>query len=115
MENVKKGVQEFFNLPIEEKRKFGQIQGDVEGYGQLFVASEEQKLDWADMFFMIALPPHRRKPHLFPNIPLPFRLAFSLLSYVHMKPSYLLFLFWKLITERNKISLILLRSYIIKK
>jgi isopenicillin N synthase-like dioxygenase len=78
MENVKKGAEEFFNLPMEEKKKFEQREGDVQGYGQAFVVSEEQKLDWADMFFLFTLPSHIRKPHLFPNIPLPFRL--SLLS-----------------------------------
>lgn len=80
LENVKKGAQEFFNLPIEEKKKkFGQKEGDVEGYGQAFVVSEEQKLEWADLFFLLTLPPHMRKPHLFPNLPLPFRFSFSLL------------------------------------
>ncbi|XP_057750631.1 uncharacterized protein LOC130969072 [Arachis stenosperma] len=73
VENVKKGVEEFFNLPVEEKRKFGQKEGDVEGYGPAFVVSEEQKLEWADMFFLVTMPPHLRKPHLFPNIPQPFR------------------------------------------
>ncbi|KAI4357399.1 hypothetical protein L6164_001348 [Bauhinia variegata] len=73
VESVKKGVQEFFNLPLEEKKKFGQKEGELEGFGQLFVMSEEQKLDWADMFFMVTLPPEMRKPHLFPNIHQPFR------------------------------------------
>ncbi|MED6193654.1 hypothetical protein PIB30_021629 [Stylosanthes scabra] len=73
VENVKKGVEEFFNLPLEEKSKFAQKERDVEGYGQAFVVSEEQKLEWADMFFLVTLPPHLRKPHLFPNIPQPFR------------------------------------------
>ncbi|XP_057750630.1 oxoglutarate-dependent flavonoid 7-O-demethylase 1-like [Arachis stenosperma] len=73
LENVKKGAQDFFNQPVEEKRRFGQIDGDVQGYGQAFVVSDEQKLDWADMFFMFTLPHQIRKPHLFPKIPLPFR------------------------------------------
>ncbi|KAJ1399939.1 Oxoglutarate/iron-dependent dioxygenase [Sesbania bispinosa] len=73
LENVKAGAKKFFNLPMEEKKKFGQKEGDVEGYGQAFVVSDEQKLDWADMFFMFTLPPHKRKPHLLPSIPLPFR------------------------------------------
>lgn len=80
MENVKNGAKEFYNLPLEEKRKFGQKEGEVEGYGQAFVMSEEQKLDWADMFFMVTLPPQLRKPHLFPKLPLPFR--FSLIYFV---------------------------------
>ncbi|WOG86152.1 hypothetical protein DCAR_0205353 [Daucus carota subsp. sativus] len=34
LEKVKTEVVEFFNLPLEEKRKFGQLDGDIEGYGQ---------------------------------------------------------------------------------
>ncbi|KAF7808460.1 protein SRG1 [Senna tora] len=64
VENVKRDVEDFFNLPIEEKKGFGQKEGDIEGYGQLFVVSKEQKLDWADMFYCITLPPEARKPHL---------------------------------------------------
>ncbi|KAF5738292.1 codeine O-demethylase-like [Tripterygium wilfordii] len=46
VEKVKLEVQEFFNLPIEEKKKLWQKPGEVEGFGQAFVRSEEQKLDW---------------------------------------------------------------------
>ncbi|XP_020222833.1 protein SRG1 [Cajanus cajan] len=73
VENVKIGAQELFNLPIEEKKKFAQREGDVEGYGQLFVVNEDQKLDWADMFYMFTLPPEKRKPHLLPKFPSSFR------------------------------------------
>ncbi|KAJ1399934.1 Oxoglutarate/iron-dependent dioxygenase [Sesbania bispinosa] len=73
LENVKKGAQQFFNLPMEEKKKFEQREGDSEGYGQLSVASEDQKLEWGDTFHMLTLPVEKRKPHLFPNLPLPFR------------------------------------------
>ncbi|KAK1556182.1 hypothetical protein Q3G72_000169 [Acer saccharum] len=50
VEKVKVEIQEFFKLPIEEKKKYCQQAGDIEGYGQAFVVSEEQKLDWADKF-----------------------------------------------------------------
>ncbi|XP_062161277.1 oxoglutarate-dependent flavonoid 7-O-demethylase 1-like [Alnus glutinosa] len=73
LENLKSGVQEFFNLPMEEKKKFWQHAGDLEGFGQAFVVSEEQKLDWADIFYMISLPTHLRKPYLFPKLPQPLR------------------------------------------
>ncbi|XP_057415541.1 oxoglutarate-dependent flavonoid 7-O-demethylase 1-like [Lotus japonicus] len=73
VENVKKDVQEFFNLPLEQKKKFEQKQGDSEGYGQLFVVSEDQKLDWGDVFYMVTLPQEKRKPHLFPKLPSTFR------------------------------------------
>ncbi|KAF3449838.1 hypothetical protein FNV43_RR05917 [Rhamnella rubrinervis] len=73
MERVKAGVEGFFNLDVEEKKKFKQKAGDIEGLGQAFVVSDEQKLDWADMFYIVTLPTHLRKPHLFPNLPIPFR------------------------------------------
>ncbi|KAM3743159.1 hypothetical protein ACB098_07G123300 [Castanea mollissima] len=73
VEKVKVGIQELFNLPMEEKKKLWQLPGDLEGFGQAFVVSEEQKLDWGDMFYMITRPIHLRKPHLFPKIPLPFK------------------------------------------
>ncbi|XP_075089901.1 oxoglutarate-dependent flavonoid 7-O-demethylase 1-like [Nicotiana tabacum] len=53
VEKVKSEIRAFFDLPLEEK-KFEQVEGDVEGYGQNFVFSEEQKLDWADMEIMEA-------------------------------------------------------------
>ncbi|XP_031132286.1 protein SRG1-like [Ipomoea triloba] len=73
LEKAKVEVQGFFNLPLEEKQKCGQIAGEIEGFGQLFVVSEEQKLDWADMFFIKTLPQHIRSPHLFPKLPPSFR------------------------------------------
>ncbi|KAH9687821.1 protein SRG1 [Citrus sinensis] len=73
VEKVRVEIQDFFNLPIDEKTKFWQQPGDIEGFGQLFIASEEQKLDWAYGFTLISFPTHLRKPHLFPKLPLPFR------------------------------------------
>uniref|UniRef100_A0A2C9W6X7 Fe2OG dioxygenase domain-containing protein n=1 Tax=Manihot esculenta TaxID=3983 RepID=A0A2C9W6X7_MANES len=73
LERIKTQVQDFFNLPMEEKKQFWQHPGEVEGFGQAFVVSEEQKLDWADICVMITQPIHLRKPHLFPKLPLPFR------------------------------------------
>ncbi|KAK9074940.1 hypothetical protein SSX86_003259 [Deinandra increscens subsp. villosa] len=73
LEKVKAEVQEFFNMPMEAKKKYWQQAEDIEGFGQAFVVSEEQKLDWADMFYMVTLPHNIRKPHLFPKLPLLFR------------------------------------------
>ncbi|KAH9779413.1 protein SRG1 [Citrus sinensis] len=69
LEKLKKEVEGFFNLSMEEKKKYWQHPGDIEGFGQAFVVSEEQKLDWADLFNMMTLPVHLRKPHLFPELP----------------------------------------------
>ncbi|XP_045814067.1 protein SRG1-like isoform X2 [Trifolium pratense] len=73
VENIKIGVGEFLTLPAEEKKKLLQTSDDMEGFGQLFVTSENQKLEWADLFYTTTLPSHGRNPRLFPNIPQPFR------------------------------------------
>ncbi|RZC52578.1 hypothetical protein C5167_021007 [Papaver somniferum] len=73
VEKLKSETQDFFNLPMDEKNIFWQADGDIEGFGQAFVHSEEQKLDWGDMFFMLTLPKCMRKPRLFRKLPLPFR------------------------------------------
>ncbi|KAK1557726.1 hypothetical protein Q3G72_030478 [Acer saccharum] len=73
VEKFKSEIGDFFKLPIEEKNKYRQQVGDVEGYGNAFVVSEEQKLDWGDMLYFTTLPIHLRKPHLLPNLPLSFR------------------------------------------
>ncbi|XP_058773571.1 protein SRG1-like [Vicia villosa] len=84
VEKVKLEIQEFFNLPMLEKKNFWQTEQHMEGFGQAFVVSEEQKLDWADIFYMTTLPKHSRMPHLFPQLPLPIRDTFELYS-IEMK------------------------------
>ncbi|XP_027341595.1 protein SRG1-like isoform X1 [Abrus precatorius] len=73
LEKVKLEMQDFFNLPMSEKRKLWQSPQHMEGFGQAFVISADQKLDWGDLFYMTTLPTHSRMPHLFPQLPLPFR------------------------------------------
>ncbi|GLU13899.1 hypothetical protein SLE2022_305080 [Rubroshorea leprosula] len=73
VEKVKLEIKEFFDLPMEEKKKFWQHPGELEGFGQAFVVSEGQKLNWGDMFYVISLPTHLRKPYLFPKFPAPLR------------------------------------------
>ncbi|XP_047312930.1 protein SRG1-like [Impatiens glandulifera] len=73
MEKVKAEMETFFNLPMEEKRKYWQQPGGLEGFGQHFVVSEDQKLDWGDMFWIITSPIFLRNPSLFPSLPQSFR------------------------------------------
>ncbi|XP_027341599.1 protein SRG1-like [Abrus precatorius] len=80
VEKVKLGIEDFFNLPMSEKRKFWQSPQHMEGFGQAFVMSEDQKLDWADLFYMTTLPKSSRMRHLFPQLPLPFRDTLELYS-----------------------------------
>ncbi|TXG47775.1 hypothetical protein EZV62_027069 [Acer yangbiense] len=49
VEKFKSEIEDFFKLPLEEKNKYSQLPGDIEGYGHNFVVSEEQKLDWGDI------------------------------------------------------------------
>ncbi|KAL8460793.1 hypothetical protein ACS0TY_032339 [Phlomoides rotata] len=80
IETMKSAIHEFFNLPIEEKSKFCQEAGELEGYGQLFILSEEQKLDWADVFFLLTSPHSLTKSHLIPKLPSTFRDAIEAYS-----------------------------------
>ncbi|VVA91598.1 unnamed protein product [Arabis nemorensis] len=73
LDKFKLEMQDFFNLPMEEKKKLWQKPNELEGFGQIFVVSEDQKLDWADLFFTVVQPVESRKPHLLPKLPLPFR------------------------------------------
>ncbi|KAH7659167.1 (S)-norcoclaurine synthase protein [Dioscorea alata] len=66
-------IEEFFQLPLQEKKAYEQIPGTVEGYGQAFVVSEEQKLDWGDMYFLSTRPVSGRNLKLWPTNPPTFK------------------------------------------
>ncbi|KAJ1379734.1 Oxoglutarate/iron-dependent dioxygenase [Sesbania bispinosa] len=59
--------REFFMLPLEEKQKYPMAPGTVQGYGQAFVFSEDQKLDWCNMFALGIEPHYVRNPNLWPR------------------------------------------------
>lgn len=69
LEEFKREIESFFELPYEEKQKLWQQPENHEGFGQLFVVSEEQKLDWSDMFYITTLPLSLRKADLFEKLP----------------------------------------------
>ncbi|KAL6333164.1 hypothetical protein AAG906_028347 [Vitis piasezkii] len=69
LEEFKGEVQDFFELPLEEKKKLWQQPDNHEGFGQLFVVSEEQRLDWSDMFYLTTLPFNLRKSDIFQKLP----------------------------------------------
>ncbi|KAK6124122.1 hypothetical protein DH2020_042148 [Rehmannia glutinosa] len=48
VEKLKYEIQEFYKLPLEERLRYKNRAGDVEGYGQTIILSEDQKVDWAD-------------------------------------------------------------------
>ncbi|KAK0580207.1 hypothetical protein LWI29_037998 [Acer saccharum] len=69
LEKLKLEVGNFFKLSYDEKKKLWQEPDNHEGFGQLFVVSEEQKLDWSDMFYITTLPLNLRKTDLFQKLP----------------------------------------------
>lgn len=73
--NVRSAIHEFFQLPLEVKNAYAQLPGDLQGYGQSFVVSENQTLDWADMFALLTQPPQARDMKYWPSQPHTFRLA----------------------------------------
>ena len=68
---------EFFRLPLEEKQKYQMAPGTVQGYGQAFVFSEHQKLDWCNMFALGVIPDSIRNTLLWPKKPTNFRWVFG--------------------------------------
>ncbi|KAL7617188.1 protein SRG1 [Lactuca sativa] len=69
LEDFKSEVLKLFKLPMEEKEKLWQKEDCQEGFGQLFVASEDQKLDWCDKFYVNTLPLNIRNSKLFQKLP----------------------------------------------
>lgn len=70
---LKTETEEFFKLPLEEKKNYDQLPNSIEGYGQAFVVSEDQKLDWGDMLFLLAQPASQRNLRFWPKNPASFR------------------------------------------
>lgn len=73
IEKMKSNVEEFFQLPLEEKMAYAQLPNSLEGFGQAFVVSEEQKLDWGDMLFLLPRPISQRSMRFWPTQPTAFR------------------------------------------
>ena len=73
LESIEKMSTEFFMLPLEEKQKYPMLPGTVQGYGQAFVFSEDQKLDWCNMLALAIEPQYVRNPNLWPKRPERFR------------------------------------------
>ncbi|KAK1420378.1 hypothetical protein QVD17_21921 [Tagetes erecta] len=69
VEKMKEEIVGFFNLPVEDKLRYKLVAGDYQGFGQTIVQTQDQKIDWADRFYMITNPVHRRKSHLLPQFP----------------------------------------------
>ncbi|XP_057829622.2 protein SRG1-like [Cryptomeria japonica] len=73
IDRVKRIGKEFFQLPLEKKQRYSVRPGNLQGYGQTFVVSESQKLDWGNLLGLIMSPPECRDMNLWPTEPADFR------------------------------------------
>ncbi|RLN42365.1 protein SRG1-like [Panicum miliaceum] len=72
-ENLMNDIAEFFRQPLEAKKAYSQLPNNIEGYGQAFVVSDNQKLDWCDRFFLHVRPVESRDLRFWPTNPASFR------------------------------------------
>ncbi|KAL6277956.1 hypothetical protein ACE6H2_021557 [Prunus campanulata] len=73
LQEMKDATAKFFELPLEEKNKIRMPSDDFQGYGQAFVASQRQTLDWSDALFLNVYPSHHRKLKFWPTSPEGFK------------------------------------------
>ncbi|KAJ3671451.1 hypothetical protein LUZ60_007530 [Juncus effusus] len=73
IDDMKNNIMEFFMLPLEQKKDVAIAPGDIEGFGQHFVMSNDQKLDWGDLFFIHTQPVEMRNLKVWPSNPQTFR------------------------------------------
>ncbi|KAJ1296230.1 hypothetical protein BS78_01G283900 [Paspalum vaginatum] len=67
--NFRNDMAGFFKQTLEAKKVYSMVPGNLEGYGQHFVVSENQKLDWADMFYLMLRPRDSRDMRFWPSYP----------------------------------------------
>ncbi|XP_019190920.1 PREDICTED: S-norcoclaurine synthase 1-like [Ipomoea nil] len=96
IEEMKCVTEEFFKLPLKEKMGCGQLPNTIEGYGQAFVVSEDQKLDWGDMLFILTLPVSGRDMRFWPTNPSSFRPTLDRYSSELQKVAMRLFRFFEI-------------------
>lgn len=66
-------AREFFQQPMEEKKKHAKGVEEFEGYGADPVPEEGQSLDWSDRLFLDVYPEDLRKTKFWPERPASFR------------------------------------------
>ncbi|KAF8025356.1 hypothetical protein BT93_F2255 [Corymbia citriodora subsp. variegata] len=73
LDEIVRVAREFFEQPMEEKRKYEKGVEDFEGYGGDPVPAKGQPLDWSDRLFLDVYPEDQRKPKFWPENPPSFR------------------------------------------
>ncbi|ONK59765.1 uncharacterized protein A4U43_C08F10410 [Asparagus officinalis] len=76
LDELQNVTRKFCQLPIEEKQKCRKLKNgeyQVEGYGNDYVMSEDQIIDWNDHLNFIVQPEDIRKLEYWPENPITFR------------------------------------------
>ncbi|XP_031287391.1 probable 2-oxoglutarate-dependent dioxygenase ANS [Pistacia vera] len=73
LDKVRELGKQFFELPMEEKKKYARPTNQVEGYGSNMIVSENQVLDWSDRLSLSVFPEDTRNLHYWPQNPSDFR------------------------------------------
>ncbi|XP_047338101.1 codeine O-demethylase-like [Impatiens glandulifera] len=73
LNELRRVAKEFFQLPIDEKKKCNRAVGDIHGYGNDMVITDDQTLDWTDRLYLYLFPEDQRNLNLWPQIPESFR------------------------------------------
>ncbi|OMO54442.1 Oxoglutarate/iron-dependent dioxygenase [Corchorus capsularis] len=73
LDKIRQVTREFFEQPMEEKKKYSKGVGEVEGYGGDPTPEEGQFLDWQDRLFLTVYPQDLRDTKFWPETPKSFR------------------------------------------
>lgn len=73
LDEIRQVAREFFQQPMEEKKKHAKGVEEFEGYGADPVPEEGQSLDWSDRLFLDVYPEDLRKTKFWPERPASFR------------------------------------------
>ncbi|XP_052180556.1 protein SRG1-like [Diospyros lotus] len=69
LDKIRGVTREFFQQPMEEKKKYSKTVAEFEGYGADPVPEEGQPLDWSDRLFLDVYPEDLRKLKFWPESP----------------------------------------------
>lgn len=69
LDEVHQVTRNFFELPLEEKKKYSKSAYDFEGFGNNAVYKENPTLGWNDRLYLHVLPESSRKSEKWPQNP----------------------------------------------
>ncbi|KAK3039962.1 hypothetical protein RJ639_027152, partial [Escallonia herrerae] len=73
LDKVREVAKQFYERPVEEKKKYSRAATQAEGYGSDLEVSDKQILDWSDRLVLKVLPEDNRRLDLWPENPDNFR------------------------------------------